>query len=385
MIARRPRLIFAVAVTFAAVGVVPASGQDAEAASRERIKNLTAEERAALRDRHEAFLSLPDAERDRLRSLHARLEEDGPGGELNQSLDRLQAVLARLTPTERAAVESASTPEERVVMLRRVIDGYRTIPPPPERFSDWFDPAPGQRSPRDWPRKDLIEEELTALLADQSSLSRVTGDDPLERPRAERLFLVLDAVATPRGVQRPRPAEDWLQDSLLTQLDLRLSERGLPGLAAWMQGEGERGEFGMRFVRGQLVEIMASALREAWTERIGGPDGERLLDQLTAMPDRVAVRSAGGPARADLAEDLVRDERVSAEDLSMTDEERQTAARAFELANRLRDSVSGNRRFGGRRGGDRRPPERPRGPGPGDGPPSDGPPPNGPPRVRPSF
>ncbi|QDT17466.1 hypothetical protein [Alienimonas californiensis] len=377
----------AAAALLLAAAAVPAQGQDADAASRARIEALTAEERAALRDRHEAFLDLPEAERERLRSLHARLEADGPAGDLNQTLDRLRAVLVRLTPAERAAVESADTPAERVVLLRRVIDGYRSIPPPPEGFSDFFNRAPGERSAADWPRVDLIEEELIVLLAERSSLSRLTGDDPLAAPRPERLFRVLESAATTRGSLRPRPPEEWLPDTLLTELDARLTARGLPGLDRWLGGTGPGGEFAAQFARGQLVGILSRALRKAWTERVGGPNGERLLPLLTSLPDRDAVRAAGGAAREELAERLVRsppegpDETVA----GLSEEEREAAVRAFELADRLRDLSFGSRRFGRRGNGDRRPPDRrpeERGDGPpnGNGRPEEGGPPN-----RPSF
>ncbi|MFH5802451.1 hypothetical protein [Alienimonas sp. DA493] len=352
------------AALWCVVAVAPAVGQDAEAASRARIENLTAEERAALRDRHEAFLALPEAERERLRSLHARLEAEGPAGELNQTLNRLRAVLARLTPAERAAIESAETPAQRVVLLRRVIDGYRSIPAPPERFSDLFDREPGERSPTDWPREELIEEELIALLAERSSLSRLTGDDPLAAPRPERLFRVLEAAATTRGSLRPRTAEDWLPDPLLRELDARLTARGLPGLNRWLDGDGEGREFAVRFARSQLVGLLSRALREAWTVRVGGEDGERLLPYLAARPDRDAVwnvlRDAGGAAQAEIAERMV--ESGPAEEnggvAGLSEEERQAAVRAFQLADRLRDLSFGIRRFGRRGNGDRRPPDR---------------------------
>ncbi len=362
MIARPLSRRFAAAASFALASVAPAFAQDsaaadADAASRGRIEQLTGEERAALLDRHEAFLALPAAERDRLRALHGTLAADGPTGALNRTLDRLRDVLERLTPSERAAVESARNPSERVVLLRRVIDGYRSIPPPPERTGDRSDLAPGQRSPLDWPRVDLIEEELVALLADRTSLLRLNDEDPLTLERPDRLLRILEAAATSRGSLRPRSPEDWLPDDLLTELDARLVEREFPGLSTWLASEGEPREIATRIARGQLVDILADALRDAWTERIGGSDGERLLDHLVQLPDREAARPAGRGARQDLAERVVRSDDVSAEDLGLTEAVRRDAVRALDLSNRLREVASGARRFG-RRGGDRRGPDR---------------------------
>lgn len=362
------RLVLCATAAWGGFAVTSAPAQDADAASRVRIENLTAEERAALRDRHEAFLALPEAERRRLRDLHARLQEEGPAGELNQTLDRLQAVLARMTPSERAAVDSAETSAEKITVLRRVIGGYRSIPPPLASLSDWNDRLPGERSPLDWPRRDLIEEELIRLLSERTSLLRLEGEDPLALPRHERLLRVLEAAATTRGSLRPRPPEDWLPDDLLAELDVRLTERGLPGLSAWLSESNDPRSFTVRFARMQLIEVLADASRDAWTKQIGGPGGERLLDHLSDLPNRDALQAAGGAAREELAERVVRaNEEITSEELGLTPEQRNDAERAFELAKRMREYGAGFRRFPRRspdwRSGDRRPGERrPNGP-----------------------
>ena len=365
----------AAALTAAPVGVAAARADDPDAISRRQIAALSEEERAAVEERHAAFLALPDAERERLRSLHGALAAEGPAGPLNQTLDRLRLVVERFSPSERAAVESARTSAEKVVVLRRIIDGYRSIPPPPERTDTGWEPRePGERSPFDWPQAGLIEEELLALLADRTGLLRLSGEDPLALPRAERLVRIVEAAATPRGTLSLRPPEDWLPDSLLLELDRRLSDRKLPGLSAWLPEDGGSRGSGARFARDQLVEILSDALRDAWTRRVAGEGERRLLDHLAALPDRYAVRATGEDAKAFLAENLVRSDRVLPPDLAFTDEERAAATKAFDLAKRLRDAANGGRRFGGRRGGGPR-----GGPGgPGGGPRDGGPGPRSP-------
>ena len=363
-------IVACAALAAAPVGVAAARADDPDAVSRRQIAALSEEERAALKERHAAFLALPDAERDRLRTLHGALADEGPAGPLNQTLDRLRTVVERFSPSERAAVESAATPAEKVAVLRRIIDGYRSIPPPPERTESGWEPRePGERSPLDWPQAGLIEEELLALLADRTSLLRLSGEDPLALPRAERLVRIVEAAATARGTLSVRPPEDWLPDSLLLDLDRRLSDRGLPGLAAWLPEDGRPRDLGARVARVQLIEILSDALRDAWTERVAGEGERRLLDHLAALPDRYAVRATGADAKAFLAENLVRSDRTLPPDLAFTDEERAAATKAFDLAKRLRDAANGGRRFGGRRGGGPR-----GGPGgPGGGPRDGGP------------
>ena len=179
----------------------------------------------------------------------------------------------------------------------------------------------------------------------------------------------MEAAATARGTLSVRPPEDWLPDSLLLDLDRRLSDRGLPGLAAWLPEDGRPRDLGARVARVQLIEILSDALRDAWTERVAGEGERRLLDHLAALPDRYAVRATGADAKAFLAENLVRSDRTLPPDLAFTDEERAAATKAFDLAKRLRDAANGGRRFGGRRGGGPR-----GGPGgPGGGPRDGGP------------
>ena len=237
----------------------PAAATADDAANRAAIEGMTAEQRAALLGRHEAFLALPAAERARLRALHAALDADGPAGELNRTLDRLRDVLGRLTPAERAAVDGAPNAAAKVAALRKALDAYRRIPPPPAGGDrDAF------RAAFAWPQRDLIVDQLADVLSERASLAVTVGGDPRDLPTADRLLAVVRGPVSTRAGTLKSP-DAWLPDDVLTALDRRLADRGLPGLDAWLQRDGTA-----QIARRKLSDLLGTALRDAWATRVAG-------------------------------------------------------------------------------------------------------------------
>ena len=297
MIGPRFPVLVSIVGSIAATFLPPPAAADEGAESRAAIERLTGEERDALRDRHAAFLALPAAERERLRSLRERLQADAEtgeyGGTLNQTLDRLRDVLAALPPEHRVLIDAAESPQARAEALRRVLADRRRIPLPPagggeEAKREAFRTLKGVLEEPDRPRlrdprRAAIVAEAFALLTDRAAPS-VPGVYDIG-PRHERLMAVLDATAGRTGADSRR-SERWLSDGLLRDLAARVAARGYPGLDAWLVDD-RRGV--LRFV---LAEELGRELGRAWVAHIGGPDGERLFELLSSVPEDEAARIA---------------------------------------------------------------------------------------------
>ena len=349
-------------LSIAAALLVPAPAsafQEDDAASRAAVRNLTAEERAALRDRHEAFLALPDAERARLRSLRETLRADAvAGGSLNATLDRLRDVLSELPAEDVARIDAQSTPAAQAAELRRVLEARRRIPSPEDGPRELFGPG------FDAERRAVVVEELIPIVeARAPSLNLAEIAEPRERLAEVLSFLERRYTLRPDGVAK------WLGPAEMRDLDARLAARDLPGFGTWLDAAWSE-----EIARRWLAKLLGDELFRRWAEHVAGPDRDRLFQLLATLPPEQAY---------DISASLNDRRRGSADwqlgtlFMRATEEElppgvdplpdRAAAARAFRLAFGLMDldrpdddrGPGGGRRS--RRGG---PPDGPGGGGP---------------------
>ncbi|HUG89398.1 MAG TPA: hypothetical protein VML55_01105 [Planctomycetaceae bacterium] len=112
----------------AVVVVVPlllgADGDDSSrlAANRRQIADMSAAERARLEQQYSEFRALPEAERDKLRRLHAELEADSG---LQQVLDDYSRWLRTLSPWQRQELQREDDWSRRLEIVRQFREEQR--------------------------------------------------------------------------------------------------------------------------------------------------------------------------------------------------------------------------------------------------------------------
>lgn len=223
------------AALLAAALVVPAAAaaldeQELEA-RRQRIEQLSPEQREELRRRMERFEHLPAEEQQRLRSLCRQVESDAEAQALREVLERYHEWLARLDPVRRAEL-LRMPPEKRlteIVALRR---------------------EEAERESRRLPTEDV---EAVARWLERLALERfpLMRDLPEGGPGRERRRTLLGAIA--RGGPAAEPGGM-----------IRLDEQEIEALAKGVSPEARR------VLDGQPTPEARRALVGSWVRQTLG-------------------------------------------------------------------------------------------------------------------
>lgn len=116
----------------------PASPQ--REANRQRLGEMTVNERQRLEENFRAYREMTPAERDRLRNLQREIERDP---ELKAAFDEYQRWADSLSPVDRHELRQTHDPEAR----RQLIDRLRHRPP----YGEMPEPGPSERPPNGLP------------------------------------------------------------------------------------------------------------------------------------------------------------------------------------------------------------------------------------------
>lgn len=103
-------------------GAVPARAMEneSEQARRERVEQMTVEQKEELRQKQERFVSLTEQEQQRIRKLHEDLTTRDDADKLRSVLERYHAWLATLSSAERAELLSLSA-DQRIERIKKTM------------------------------------------------------------------------------------------------------------------------------------------------------------------------------------------------------------------------------------------------------------------------
>lgn len=211
----------------------------------ERIRKMTAVERAVLQHNFETFKSMPEADRAKYRELNRLLYDDvkGDGRQLAQVMDNYVKWLGTLSPVQRGELRSVTDPNEKLALVHRFQaeqERQRSTPPL----------LPGLFGGRDGPRPmmRLQPDDFAAVM--QVIEGTLPPDDKrrlADEPPHRRHLLALERVVQlhkARGVKFP---EEETQQKMIAAIR---TEQVRENLEAIKQPEWRRTRLCMQLFAG---------------------------------------------------------------------------------------------------------------------------------------
>lgn len=314
-------------MALALVAAAPVSAQTAAASERERIGQMTPEQREQLFRKQQRFETLAPSEREQLRKFHRQLREQPDREQLQGVMDRYHAWLATLSPLERQKLEQLPTRERlsAVEALRRPqLNEQRRYRLPPEDREKIVGFLRRRIDSGDWYESSWLEQwdkrkRLPDVLAQQ-----LPGQEPPERPRSEGPRGEGPRGDRPRGEgprgegrggegpRRPRrPDDGFFKDMDALFQDLSPETRAqLEGLTPRQKMDVVRGWMwqGMRSMapsEAELERFFSEELTDERRERLLELPPEEMLHELRRLyvqkqrPQRGGGEFRDGPPRND--------------------------------------------------------------------------------------
>ncbi len=283
----RPRPSVRPAWTVLAVAVVlscalplltGAAGRDDEegAANRARIESMTELERRQLEQRLERYRKLSPDERDRLRSMHAKIEAEA---ELKQTVDAYRRWLETLSPIEREQLRSEPDAQKKLAIVERIRTRQRTEESkrPFEALAARFG---GSRRP---PRVDPAELEkvytvLSSRLEPEVRERIEANSNPLVRHLETLRAATSQTIRPPRPGERFRPPK-FPDDETLSEIRTALDGGPLGRMLASTNSDEVR----RARVVGMLTAGVLQELGREWERR--KPTDEQLQRHFARLPE----------------------------------------------------------------------------------------------------
>ncbi|MEQ8790605.1 MAG: hypothetical protein RIC55_30185 [Pirellulaceae bacterium] len=236
---------------------------------RDRLEQMSAQEKQELQGKSTRFYELPEGEQERLREMHKQLNAHPESARLRQVMDRYAQWLRTLPSGERAELLSLSE-EERIPRIRELMQQHEA-----QQFHRLVSsklPAHDLRSIYEW-LNDIAQRHEKEILAEASDeFRRRYGEEEDDESRRRRMLVF--ALTSRRG-DLP-----FVQTTDVEQLVDRLSPEARDALAEMRTAE-DRGRLLRDWVRGAIFARMnppvsEEKLREFFVNELDSEQRQRL-------------------------------------------------------------------------------------------------------------